>query len=525
MAFTKSRVHNSELFEIKDAINNACRENGGPYANYSCKSVSWDDCCRGYDDGSLSSVGDNITDTFLCAKDSRVLYTIRSDNWNEKLGLVSADDIAMMARQSNSERLSNVSLSQFLEKFDEYGEHTRCSTNNLRKETLDTRCSIRFQTTFLPVSDDEEFEFTPVSFNYNTENEHDPKNLVLMATAQGVSIGADTGTHQRHYHHEIQRVKTESKPCGDYLGMGSEQFNIHRHWFKAEETEHAVGKDQKQVESLRRSPRLADKSTKKTTNCVAQRLGPKCMGERFNTIMTIQVPLKTQETKREEAIDEYKEWQAQYDAEIEAEVAASVHRNDGLIFPIKVLTLTGKTINLVGHRQDPVTHVKYQIRKTEGIPIDQQRLIFSQKQLSDHHKLGDYNVQSDSTLYLVLRLRGGGGFDTCAMETKLLLQNDIFAMEFKPPVVEGVSSAAKVARGSKCDVIQRTLGAPTRDPNQHITVTVVLYNAVRGGVPSKADVMAAIDEMERLYKACSSAGHLADGKFKFLTTKLQSTGL
>ena len=120
MAFTKSRVHNPELFEIKDAINNTCRENWGPYANYSCKSVSWDDYCRGYENGSLSSVGNNITDTFLCAKDSRVLYTIRSDNWNETLDLVSVDDIAMVARQSNSDRLSNVSLSQFLEKFDEY---------------------------------------------------------------------------------------------------------------------------------------------------------------------------------------------------------------------------------------------------------------------------------------------------------------------------------------------------------------------------------------------------------------------
>ena len=54
-----------------------------------------------------------------------------------------------------------------------------------------------------------------------------------------------------------------------------------------------------------------------------------------------------------------------------------------------------------------------------------------------------------------------------------------------------------------------------RHPSERITVTVVIYNAVQGGVPSEQDVIAAIDDMERLYLSCSGgSGHLADGMFK-----------
>merc|ERR1719378_1404770 len=86
----------------------------------------------------------------------------------------------------------------------------------------------------------------------------------------------------------------------------------------------------------------------------------------------------------------------------------------------------------------------------------------------------------------------------------------------------GTANAARVSRGSMVDKLDKTvqISKPARDPSQHVTVTVVIYNTVAGGVPSVEDVKAAVDDMEQLYASCGWKGKLAAEGAGFMKKEL-----
>lgn len=342
--------------------------------NYSLKLISWNDVSRdkSYQTG-LSSFGNNITDVKLVGKNNEQFYTIRSDNWNEKIGTVSSQDVAIITE--TTEGLVPMTLSKFL-------------TENNLSSTLDDKVSIRFQTTFLPITDDDygSIEFCTESYSYNTPDPSNPKNLLLLCTTQGLTMHTNKHTYQKLF---LQSRNVEG--------------NLVNQWLEAEETKYKVGFEQLENEME------VEENTKKG-KASSGVIGIRSMGQRFNCLLTVQIPLKQK-------------------------------------------LMTKRHIDCYG-----------------------QTNFFESKVTS--YSLSALSVKSKP----------------------------------RSMPMGGISSAARVSKGSVASerAVEVDVNNYKRSDTEHITITVILYHVVKGGLPTQEDVIAAVTELDNLYASCSWSGNLKD---------------
>lgn len=252
-------------------------------AGFRCVPVSWEDASRGTVGGALSCWGGNISDVRLWEKSGQLLYTVRSENWNERLGYVAAKDVALVVGNHvpGGSQLSNVTLQTYLSNAKQYGSYAGLTTPSLSENQTDTIFSIRFQTVFLPVKGDDSIkvddiapeklgrvEFCTDVYNYNTHSDEDPRNVLLLCTAQGTSMQQDGAGTKKMFIHEVDPSNV-----------------IHRYWLEAERSKHKVGGAQTETKEEKEAAAARGKAA-------ATFIGTRAMGTRFNVQMLIQLPVK-----------------------------------------------------------------------------------------------------------------------------------------------------------------------------------------------------------------------------------------
>ena len=224
-----------------------------------------------------SAFGSNITDVTLVGKDGTSFLVVRPDNFNERLGAVRAQDVAVVVGNvpegegGSTSPLHPITLKEYLQRAGDFGHYAGVPAGtSLYDADADAKVGIRFQVVFLPVGEDGAVEMYNTAYNYQTRSAEDPKNVILLGTTQGTFLQQDGPGTVPQYLHRADEDSPSGYTC-TYL--------------EALRTRHGVSMEQKETKEEAEAAAAAGKAT-------AGVIGIRSMGKGFNRLMTVQVPLK-----------------------------------------------------------------------------------------------------------------------------------------------------------------------------------------------------------------------------------------
>lgn len=243
--------------EVCDAITERLHETAAPFR---VVPVSWCDAQRAKNvNGTVSTFGPNMTDKYIVDPNGHTIYTMRTENLNERVGYAHAKDLAVVMPdpEADSRFIKPCTLKALL------------ASTGLWSEELDasTRVQIRFEYSFVPISHGDERTIQARIYSYQTTRDDHPQNWVFHATPQAVG----------------------SQPCG----VGMTPLYLHRpngdaistHDIVLTASEHEVGHGGVDTAAQAEAAVAAGRAT-------SVHFGTRAMGKCANAQLIVQVPLK-----------------------------------------------------------------------------------------------------------------------------------------------------------------------------------------------------------------------------------------
>lgn len=247
-------------------------------AKYVGVTTSWDDSNRGVTASGLSALGKNIRDARLVSKDGHVVPYVRTDNFKEFLGVVDPARVTVTP--------GGASFAEFFAKLPAHVAYAGVTVAdwNVKEPPVPAKVVMRFQNAFVGIEEGTTRQVAPASFSYQTTDEDDPRNMLIVFTPTGWYVHFDGVGYKSLLQHD-------KKPGGKALTD---------RWFEVEATEFAVGKAtttkegtvDKAVDVDTAPSRQADTRLPAKTASEGVELGVKGSGPRCNRMMVVAIPLK-----------------------------------------------------------------------------------------------------------------------------------------------------------------------------------------------------------------------------------------